>query len=88
MTSDFQWLCDNSSDKLGSNHINHSLPMTSLVELYDVTKESFTLKFLHEAENTIEQWKFVFESYATIQATLERLDAIWSELFKLPLITS
>lgn len=89
LTTNFQWLCDNINDKMFCNDVNVTLtqPMNNLVELEDVTKSTFTLSFLDELENTIEKWKFVFESsYPRIVATLETIDSIWQKIFSVPLI--
>lgn len=89
LTTNFQWLCDNINDKMFCNDVNVTLtqPMNNLVELEDVTKSTFTLSFLDELENTIEKWRFVFESsYLRIVDTLITIDSIWQKIFSVPLI--
>ena len=86
LTTSFQWLCDNISDKMFSNRITLTQPMSNLVELENVTKRTFTLSFMDELENTIEKWRFLFESYPRIRNTLEEVDKIWRKVFCVPLI--
>lgn len=87
LSTSFQWLRDNISDKMLSNPVTHlTQPMSNLVELENVTKTSFTLNFMDELENTIEKWKFEFESYARIARTLDAIDEIWRKIFCVPLI--
>lgn len=86
LTTSFGWLCENIADKMFSNRATMSQPMTNLVELENVTLSTFTLSFMDELENTIEKWRFVFESYPRIAATLETIDDIWRKIFSVPLI--
>lgn len=86
LTTSFGWLCENIADKMFSNRATMSQPMTNLVELENVTLSTFTLSFMDELENTIEKWRFVFESYPRIAATLEAIDDIWRKIFSVPLI--
>lgn len=87
LTTSFQWLCDNISDKMLSNSVTElTQPMSNLVELENVTKSTFTLNFMDELENTIEKWKFEFESYPRIAKTLDAIDAIWRKIFCVPFI--
>lgn len=67
ITSNFNWLCD----KAGDAQTTLTQPMTNLVELENVTRTSFTLSFMDELENTIEKWRFRFESYPRIAHTLQ-----------------
>lgn len=83
ITTNVSWLCDNASEM----HPTIAQPMTNLVELENVTLTSFTLSFMDELENTIEKWRFKFESYPRIAQTLEIIDGIWRELFCVPLIS-
>lgn len=85
LTTDFSWLCDNSERFLGQATLTQ--PMSNLVELENVTRTSFTLSFMDELENTIEKWRFTFESYPRIAHTLEIIDSIWREIFCVPLIS-
>lgn len=84
LTTNFNWLCDFVSSDAP---ITLTQPMTNLVELENVTLSSFTLSFMDELENTIEKWRFRFESYPRIAYTLEVVDSIWREIFCVPLIT-
>lgn len=86
MSTNFNWLCDNISERFG-DQITLTQPMSNLVELENVTMTSFTLSFMDELENTIEKWRFTFESYPRIANTLEIIDSIWREIFCVPLIS-
>lgn len=88
LSTNFQWLCDNISDKMFSGQVSQpiSQPMNNLVELENVTRSSFTLNFMDELENTIEKWRFALESYPRIARTLHTIDAIWQQIFCVPLI--
>lgn len=88
LTTNFHWLCDNISDKTFNSDLSVTLtqPMNNLVELENVTRTSFSLNFMDELENTIEKWRFVFESYPRIASTLDTIDSIWEKLFHVPLI--
>lgn len=85
MTTNFHWLCDYATDKNPSNS-SMTQPMSNLVELENVTRNSFTFSFMDELENTIEKWRFEFESYPRIARTLETVDEIWQKIFCVPLI--
>lgn len=86
LTTNFQWLCDNTNIKSSTNGMSLMQPMSNLVELENVTKTSFTLSFMDELENTIEKWRFVFESYPRILSVLTTIDEIWQKIFCVPLI--
>lgn len=86
ITTSFHWLCDNISDKMFSNQVTLTQPMSNLVELENVTRASCTLNFMDELENKVEKWRFVFESYPRIAKTLYAIDDIWSQIFSVPLI--
>lgn len=86
LTTSFQWLCANIADKMFNTQVTMSQPMNNLVELENVTRSSFTLNFMDELENTIEKWRFVLESYPRIARTLHTIDAIWQQIFCVPLI--
>lgn len=87
LSTSFQWLCDNISDKMLSNPGTQlTQPMSNLVELENVTNTTFTLNFMDELENTIEKWRFEFESYPRIARTLESIDVIWRKIFCVPFI--
>lgn len=83
LTTSFDWLCD-VANETQSTIITQ--PMSNLVELEDVTMTTFTLSFMDELENTIEKWRFKFESYPRIAETLETIDEIWQKIFCVPLI--
>lgn len=89
LTTNFGWLCESVSTRAVNecNHIVKTQPMTNLVELEGVTKESFTFIFMNELENTIEKWKLTFDSYSRIAKLLEVTDEIWRKIFCLPLIS-
>lgn len=83
LVTNFRWLCEDNS------LINDEIltqPMTNLVELDNLTNSSFTLNFMDELENTIEKWRFTFESYSRIVKTLEIIDEIWKQIFSLSLL--
>lgn len=86
VTTSFHWLCENIIDKVFSNQVTLTQPMSNLVELENVTRSSCTLNFMDELENKVEKWKFVFESYPRIAKTLYAIDEIWSKIFSVPLI--
>lgn len=84
LVTNFRWLFDNV--EIGNNNDILTQPMTNLVELDNLTNSSFTLNFMDELENTIEKWRFAYESYTRIGKTLEVIDGIWQQIFCLPLI--
>lgn len=84
LVTNFKWLCDNA--EVASNEDILTQPMTNLVELDNLTNHSFTLNFMDELENTIEKWRFTYESYSQISKSLEVIDGIWMEIFKMPLL--
>lgn len=89
LTTNFQWLCDNITDKTINNNLAVTLtqPMSNLVELEDVTETTFTLSFMDELESTIEKWRFVFDSsFLRIATTLKTIDSIWQKIFCVPLL--
>mgnify|MGYP003465741356 CR=1 FL=1 len=85
LVTNFKWLSDNAEVVVTSEDIL-TQPMTNLVELDNLTNSSFTLNFMDELENTIEKWRFTYESYSQISKSLEAIDAIWMEIFKMPLL--
>ncbi|KAG5684856.1 hypothetical protein PVAND_014066 [Polypedilum vanderplanki] len=87
-TTNFQWLCsfENANNKI-NNNVTLVQPMTNLVELENLTKNSFTLNFMDELENTIEKWKIAFDSFLRISKTLEIIDEIWRTIFCMPLVS-
>lgn len=93
LTTNFQWLCDNLNDKTVNDAVTTTQPMTNLVELDKVTQTqescSFTLSFMDELENTIEKWRFQFESdsFPRVSKLLTEVDTIWQKIFCVPLIT-
>lgn len=87
LTTNFNWLCEYVADKDPNNLSSMTQPMSNLVELENVTKNNFTLNFMDELENTIEKWRFEFESYPRIAPTLEAIDEIWRKIFCVPLIS-
>lgn len=86
LTTNFHWLCENIGDKMLSNRVTITQPMSNLVELENVTKTTFTLCFMDELENTLEKWNLVVDSYPRIARTLECIDEIWQKIFCVPLI--
>jgi hypothetical protein len=86
LTTNFHFLCDNISDKMFNNEVTLTQPMNNLVQLENLTTKSFTLIFMDELENTIEKWRFVFESKSCIRSTLDTIDAIWQKIFSVPLL--
>lgn len=85
LVTNFRWLCNDSSNNNSSDDIL-TQPMTNLVELDNLTKSSFVLNFMDELENTIEKWKFTYDSNVRIRSTLEVIDGIWRQIFCLPLL--
>lgn len=83
LVTNFRWLCENA---VVNNDDILTQPMTNLVELDNLTNSSFTLNFMDELENTIERWKFTYESFSRIGKTLETIDGIWRQIFCLPLL--
>lgn len=78
LVTNFRWLCDNAEV---NNDEVLTQPMTNLVELDNLTNSSFTLNFMDELENTIEKWRFTYESYSRIGKSLETIDEIWRQIF-------
>lgn len=87
LTTDFQWLCESISSKATDNHIFKMQPMTDLVELKNLTKDSFTFIFMNELDSTVEKWKLSFDSCQRINQLLEVTDEIWRKIFCLPLVS-
>lgn len=80
--TNFKWLCENSDQ----NYDVLTQPITNLVELDNLTNSSFTLIFMNELENTIEKWRFSYESYLRICKALYAIDEIWKKIFSLSLL--
>jgi hypothetical protein len=81
LVTNFRWLCnDNSSNNNSSDEIL-TQPMNNLVELDNLTTSSFVLNFMDELKNTIEKWKFVYDSNVRIKNTLDIIDGIWGRIF-------
>lgn len=82
LLTNFNWLCkiyDQNCEILCQ-------PITNLVELDNLTNSSFTLIFMNELENTIEKWRFSYDSYSRICKTIYEIDVIWKQIFSLSLL--
>lgn len=82
LLTNFKWLCENYDQNCDAI----TQPITNLVELDNFTNSSFTLIFMNELENTIEKWKFSYDSYSRICKTLCAIDEIWRQIFSLSLL--
>jgi hypothetical protein len=82
LLTNFKWLSE-------ENHQSCEIltqPITNLVELDNLTNSSYTLIFMNELENTIEKWRFSYDSYSRICKTLYEIDEIWKQIFSLSLL--
>jgi hypothetical protein len=86
VSSNFKWICDNIDERVYSKNPKLSQPMTNLVELENLTDKSFTLNFIDEINDTLEKWKFTFESDKQFLSLLRIVDEIWEKIFRLHLL--
>lgn len=86
VTSNFKWICDNVDERVYTKNPKLSQPMSNLVELENLTDSSFTLNFIDELNDTLEKWKFTFESGKQILYLLRIVDEIWEKYFRLHLL--
>lgn len=87
VTSSFEWICDNISEQAFTNHLIMRQPISNLVDLENLTDSSFTLNFIDELEDTLEKWKFTFESNSQIIHLLKSIDDIWQKIFCISLLS-
>lgn len=87
ITSSFEWICDNISEQTFANHLIMKQPISNLVDLENLTDSSFTLNFIDELEDTLEKWKFTFESNSQIFHLLKSIDDIWQKIFCISLLS-
>lgn len=86
VTSSFEWICENVSEKTFANHFTMQQPISNLVDVENLTDSSFTFNFIDELEDTLEKWKFTFESNSQIIHLLKSIDDIWQKIFCISLL--
>lgn len=87
ITSSFEWLCDNITENMFNNHLIMKQPISNLVDLENLNESSFTLNFIDELEDSLEKWKFTFESNSQIIHLLKSIDDIWQKIFMISLLS-
>lgn len=81
-TSKYGWLMDKFSIE---PEIAQEQLMTNLVDIDNVTENSFTINFLDEINNRTELWQCTFETNSCLDSTFKAIAQSWEEYFKVPL---